>query len=123
MSRVHIDARALAEIMRSDEAVRFMGTVGRQVRDRARANAKSVVPPPGSEPAGKVRRDAQGRFVKGTDDPIDAIIAVPGKDEDSAHVDVGYSKHHPGFYLWWWEVGTQNHPARPHLRPALRPNG
>lgn len=106
MASVEIDGHALAALIRGEEMQRYMGRVGREVRDRARANAKSVVPP-----------------TSGTGTPTDAIIAVTGTDDEGAYVDVGYSKHHPGFYLWWWEVGTVNHPARPHLRPAASPHG
>lgn len=99
MSTVNFDAAALAEFMLGDEAKRFVNSIGREVRDRARTNAAPI------------------------SDKTDAIISVPGQDDEGLYVDVGYSTHHPGFYLWWWEVGTVNHPPRPHLRPAISPSG
>ncbi|MDT8915759.1 hypothetical protein [Amycolatopsis sp. PS_44_ISF1] len=101
--RLH--AQALDELLRHTQTRQFLDAVGMEIRDRARANARSAVP-------------------SSTDgDAITAIVSVPGEDDEGVYVDVGYAKHHPGFYLWWWEVGTQNHAARPHLRPALQPDG
>jgi len=77
--------------------------VGNVARDEARANV----------PAGL----GGSREIE----PEKAIIAVTGEDATSVYVDVGYDKDHPGFYLWWWEVGTRYHAASPHLRPAIRP--
>ncbi|WP_394620949.1 hypothetical protein JNUCC0626_18200 [Lentzea sp. JNUCC 0626] len=119
--RVDLYPHQLDEILRGEESRRFFGAVGREVRDRARANAKTAVSFSGT--VGTRRRDSSGRFKASVADPSEAIISVPGEDSESLYVDVGYSKHHPGFYLWWWEVGTVNHAARPHLRPALLPRG
>ena len=80
-----------------------MGRVGRAVRDEARRNVS---------PELKGNREAH---------PERAIVSVTGADTRGPYVDIGYDKKHPGFYLWWWEVGTQDHAAKPHLRPALRP--
>ena len=53
-------------------------------------------------------------------DRAEAITSVPADyDRDGPYVDVGYDKRHPGFVLWWSEVGTERFPPRPHLRPAL----
>ena len=73
------------------------------VRDEARTNVPSNL---------KGERSSQ---------PEKAIISVPGSDADGPYVDVGYDKTHPGFYLWWHEVGTADSPPQPHLRPAVRP--
>lgn len=88
---------ALDSFMRTSEPRRRIGEIGLRVRDRARVNATPI------------------------SHNADAIIAVPGEDAQGVFVDVGYDKTHPGFVLWWHEVGTRNHPARPHLRPALSP--
>lgn len=73
-----------------------------QVRDAARENARGIK-------AGQAGRDG-------------AIAYELGEDSEGAYADVGYMKHHPGFVLWWAEVGTRNQPAQPHLRPAVKPN-
>lgn len=100
MTSFRLDDAALAQLLAEGESHRYFAAIGREVRDRARVNARAISP-----------KNA------------DAIISVPGQDDQGIYVDVGYSKHHPGFYLWWWEFGTKNHAARPHLRPALRPHG
>lgn len=94
---VRLDSSAVRAYMVGSEMMALGHTVGRVVRDRARSGARAI------------------------SDKSDAIIYEVGVDGAGVHVDVGYAKHHPGFYLWWWEVGTQNHAPRPHLRPALRP--
>lgn len=81
----------------SAEARAYMGWVGRQVRDEARGNARSI------------------------SQKTDAIVSQVGSDTYGIYADIGYSRHHPGFFLWWYEVGTVRHGPRPHLRPALRP--
>ena len=101
--RVQLHAGALDRVL-ADNAVVLL-RYGREVRDRARENARAL-----------------GLAGHRTQDPENAIIAVPGRDAEGPYVDVGYDKTHPGFYLWWWEVGTKYNPARPHLRPAVRPN-
>ncbi len=101
MTDFAVDRRALDRLVRS--AAPFWRLVGNAVRDEARRNVDPML--------SGIRSSNPGA----------AIIAVPGEDSESAYVDVGYDKHHPGFYLWWWEVGTRDVGARPHLRPALRP--
>lgn len=78
--------------------------VGNTVRDEARDNVVALPHLSGARSA----------------TPEKAIIAVPGEDVTSVYVDVGYDKDHPGFYLWWAEVGTRYQPPTPHLRPAVR---
>ena len=73
-----------------------------KIRDDARSNARSIK-------AGQEGRDG-------------AIQYEVGEDGEGAYADVGYAKHHPGFVLWFAEVGTRNQPAQPHLRPAVKPN-
>ncbi len=77
--------------------------IGNAVRDEARANVPDDL---------KGHREAN---------PEKAIVSIVGTDVEGVYVDVGYNKDHPGFYLWWAEVGTQDQAAQPHLRPALRP--
>lgn len=87
---------ALDSLVRRN-GVPLLNEVGRRVRDEARRNARSITA------------------------KTAAIVTESGSDAVGPFVDVGYLRHHPGFFLWWWEVGTRNHGARPHLRPALRP--
>lgn len=94
-----VNEAVLNQLLREGESKTYFAAIGREVRDRARANASGIT------------------------DKTDAIISVPGEDSEGLFNDVGYSKHHPGFFLWWWEVGTTRHPPTPHLRPALRPHG
>lgn len=93
---VVLSAAALESLVRTD-GVAMLNEIGRRVRDEARRNAASIT-----------RKTA-------------AIVTENGADALGPFVDVGYARHHPGFFLWWHEVGTRNHGARPHLRPALRP--
>jgi len=81
----------------SPEALAAMEDVGIKIRDTARQNASAIS-----------RKS-------------DALISRTGTDTDGLYVDVGYAKKHPGFFLWWFEVGTVRQAARPHLRPAVRP--
>ena len=91
---------ALDRLVRSDRV--WLQQIGNAVRDEARGNVPSNL--------------------KGSvSDPEKAIVAIPGQDAESPYVDVGYDKHHPGFYLWWAEVGTRYQAPQPHLRPAVRP--
>lgn len=94
--RIDIDDRAVQGLLHGRDAEDYIATRGRDVRDRARQKASVI------------------------SDKTDAIVSVPGEDVTSVYADIGYDKHHPGFFLWWWEVGTVNHRAIPHLRPALR---
>lgn len=96
-----IERGALDRLLRSD--LGWLRKVGNIVRDEARANVPADL-------TGQRAPDAE-----------QAIIAVADEDSESPFVDIGYNKRHPGFYLWWHEVGTSDSPAQPHLRPALRP--
>lgn len=91
------DQQAINMLMATPEGNAYLKKIGQQVRDRARSNAS---------------------FSKNTD----AIEAIePVHDADGSHIDIGYLRNKPGFYLWWVEVGHQTVAARPHLRPALNP--
>jgi transcriptional regulator GlxA family with amidase domain len=70
--------------------------VANDIRDEARVNAEPIT------------------------SKTEAIESEMGTDALGIYADVGYRKRHPGFFLWWWEVGTRRHAARPHLRPTLR---
>lgn len=94
---LRLDRGALERMVQGPDGQKLMRLVGEDIRDRARINARVIT------------------------DKTGAIISQVGVDTQSVYVDIGYDKHHPGFFLWWWEVGTKNHPPRPHLRPALRP--
>lgn len=68
--------------------------------------------------ATQARRNVTGHF-PGTA-RAEGIAVVSGVDQVSAHADVGYLRNHPGFVLWWSEVGTRKMSPRPHLRVALQ---
>lgn len=89
---------AVASLAHTAGSTALLDEVGRRVRDSARTNARSITA------------------------KVAAIVTERGQDDLGPFIDVGYSKHHPGFFLWWWEVGTRRHGPRAHLRPALRPN-
>lgn len=94
-----LDHAALRRIVdHSPESRALFGKVARDIRDRARVNAESV------------------------SSKTDAIATELGVDDVGIYADIGYKRNHPGFFLWWHEVGTRNHPPTPHLRPAVRPN-
>ena len=95
--RFAADKAAIAAITGWGETQASIRKVGMEVRDAARSNAKAIT------------------------SKTDAIVTQTGRDEQGVYADVGYARHHPGFFLWWWEVGTRFHAPRPHLRPALRP--
>jgi hypothetical protein len=83
--------RDLVEDMTDD----LLEEAGEAVRDQARVNASSI------------------------SNDTDAIVSNDVESDSEGHyVDVGYDKHHPGFTLWWQEVGTSKFPPQPHLRPA-----
>jgi hypothetical protein len=96
ITRVDIDMTVVRAMVNGPGGRKLFGDIGRKIRDRARINARVI------------------------SDKTDAIISVVDVDERGIRASVGYKKRHPGFYLWWWEVGTRNHAPRPHLRPALR---
>ena len=97
-----LDRRALERMLNGPEGKAVLTKAATQVRDDARANARGIT-------AGQNGRDQ-------------AIWYELGEDDEGAYADVGYNKHHPGFVLWWAEVGSKNQPAQPHLRPAVKPN-
>jgi hypothetical protein len=76
---------------------RIVQRVAREMRDEARVPASEITSKTG------------------------AIEVESGADEQGVYADLGYLRNHPGFFLWWHEVGTQRHPPTPHLRPTVRP--
>jgi len=102
MSRAfQIERGALDQLLASD--LGWLRRVGNIVRDEARRN---------------VPENLKGFRAPNADQ---AIISVVEVDDEGPHADIGYARHHPGFYLWWHEVGTTDSRPQPHLRPALRP--
>jgi len=93
---VRLYPRALDTLVLGHEGRATLADVARRVRNAARANAP---------------------FPK----YASAITTESGTDSLGPYADIGYAKSHPGFVLWFWEVGTKNHGPRPHLRPAVRP--
>lgn len=98
MTRIDWNRAALDELLHSQAIADMLDHAGRAVRDQARRNAASYYP-------------ASRRIL--------AIVSRSGDDGQSAYADVGYDKDHPGFVLFFSEVGTLRTPPRPHLRPAL----
>lgn len=97
MIDVSLWSGALDELLLGHEGRDVLQSFARRVRDEARTNARAI------------------------SNKTAAIATEDGTDSLGPYADVGYTKSHPGFFLWWWEVGTRNHPPIPHLRPALRP--
>lgn len=95
---LRLDRRAIESLNRTSEARAELQRQATEIRGRARQNAAAIDPTLAS-----------------------AIETDSGVDEDGAWADIGYDEHNPGFVLWWHEVGTVDFPARPHLRPAVRP--
>lgn len=89
---------ALSELAHSPELGEFVHKAARAVAKEAKANVVGHYP--------STRR-------------AKAIDTDSGMDAQSAYADVGYTASHPGFVLWWSEVGTQDMSPRPHLRAAL----
>lgn len=88
----------LDALLQSAEVMAALDKEAEGVRDRARRGARPVS-----------RR------------LVDAIVATPAEvGPDGPEARIGYDKDQPGFVLWWHEVGTVNHRATPHLRPAIR---
>ena len=99
MTRIKFDQAALRwYLTNSEDSKALFRKVSEEIRDEARQGAQAVSP-----------------------NKTDAIVSQLGADSEGIYADVGYARHHPGFFLWWWEVGTVHHGPRPHLRPALRP--
>jgi len=71
------------------------------------------------EEVGEIVRDKARQNVGSFSRDEEAIVSTKvERDSEGPYVDVGYDRHHPGFVLWWHEVGTSVFPPRPHLRPA-----
>jgi len=94
-ARLDIDRAAIRRLAYSPDVGDLIAKVGINVRDTARQNARVIT------------------------SKTDALISKPGMDTESVYTDVGYNKDHPGFFLWWHEVGTSKNAPTPHLRPAL----
>ena len=99
MTRVDWRPGALDELAASPEVEQALAQAGELVKQRARMIVRTAYP--WSQRYG-------------------AINTEDGQDRESTFVDVGYTRSHYGFVLWWSEVGTTNTPARPHLRAALQ---
>jgi hypothetical protein len=98
VTRVDISRQALLLLLNTHpESHKFFKRTADSVRDDARKGARRISP-----------------------SKADAIVSNVGVDSEGIYADVGYARHHPGFFLWWWEVGTRRHGAVPHLRPAIR---
>lgn len=95
-----LDRAAIESIERGPLVAQVLRVAGDKVRDRARDNARDI--------------SADLADAIWTSEPQEDII-------EGAYIDVGYKRNHPGFVLWWHEIGTIDFPARPHLRPALSP--
>lgn len=93
-----IDEDEIRRLVEGPAGRRLLREYAVEVRERARAKAGDISPTL----------------------PFAIVEAAPAIDpEEGIHVDIGYDKRKPGFVLWWHEVGTQDYPASPHLRPAL----
>lgn len=88
----------LNALARTPEMAALLNRAAEKVADQARTNAAAHYP--------------------GSTRPL-GIDTATGVDARSAYADVGYTRTHPGFVLWWSEVGTQRMAPRPHLRRAL----
>lgn len=98
MSDLDISSSAIREMESSPQVRRLLNDAAHDIADIARRNAMAHYP------ASQLPQ---------------AIAALNGTDADGAYADVGYTKHHAGFVLWWSEVGTSKMSPRPHLRAAL----
>lgn len=90
----HLDPSATDDLENSDEMTELMQYVGDQVADTA-------------EPLAPKATGAGAR----------SIHAVVDHDAEGIHADVSWSKHE--FHIGFAEVGTEDQPARPFLRPSL----
>lgn len=89
---------ALDDVVASRRGLDGLNEAAEGVQDRARRAARAV-----------------------SSDLVDAIVATPAEvGPTGPEAKIGYDKSKPGFVLWWHEVGNRNHPATPHLRPAIR---
>ena len=97
-SEVTIYHHELAKMVNfSPQSVALFEAAGKRIRDQARSNAGSI---------SATRANA-----------IDTDL---DRDSEGLYIDVGYNKHHPGFVLWWAEVGSRHQSPSPHLRPAVQ---
>lgn len=91
---IRFNQSAIDELGFNDEAVDMLEDVGDQVADIAR-----------------------GLAWKDTGEGAESIHGEVGEDSGSAFVDVSWDREH--FYMTFQEVGTEDRPASPFLRPAL----
>jgi glucosamine 6-phosphate synthetase-like amidotransferase/phosphosugar isomerase protein len=99
MAEIDWDRAALEAIGHSHEMEELLAEHARVIRNDARTLAGEDSSPGSKKPKG--------------------IADLSGDDAISAYADVGFTKHHAGFVLWWAEFGTVNQPPTPHLRAAL----
>lgn len=68
-----------------------------------------------------IRNDARDRVrgYYGETARANALEVEAGIDAEGIYADVGYLKRHPGFVLFFSEVGTVKMSPRPHLVPAM----
>lgn len=86
--------------------------------DRLAAQTAHVIDKAAAAVAAQARANVAGHYPGSH--RANAIVAVTGQsDEQGPYADVGYARNHPGFVLFWSEVGTANMSPRPHLRQAL----
>ena len=98
MAEVTIYHAELARMVNmSPQSVALFEAAGKRIRDQARKNAASI-----------------------SASRSDAIDTDLSRDAKGLYVDVGYNKYHPGFVLWWAEVGSVHQSPSPHLRPAVQ---
>lgn len=98
MTEIRFRRGAIESLMRDRKVARELEDTAEKVRDVARRGASRIS---ATRPS--------------------AIVATDVLYEGSGpEVRVGYEKTHPGFVLFFHEVGTSDHPATPHLRPAIR---
>lgn len=92
--RLDLDKRAIARLAVGDEVVDFLDGVGQAKADRAEQLAPK-----------KTGRGAR------------AVEHETGQDDDGVYTRIGYAAG--GFYMSFVELGTEDTPPEPHLRPAL----
>lgn len=90
--------RALDDLLEDGLAEEILDEAATTIRDRARRSAGVI-----------------------STDRARGIVTETGRDPEGAYADVGYAKNHPGYVLFWHEVGTSQYAATPHLRAAVRP--
>lgn len=96
---VTIERAAIALIEASPELARLLASAADSIAAQARRNAAAHYP----------------------SSPLPAAISTTsGTDTTGPYADVGYTRSHPGFVLWWSEVGTRKMSPRPHLRAAVK---